>query len=215
MSSTESSTLRSDARAESGIMRRLFSACWSECSLMYAVMLFVTSVRAISVPTGLPRNEQSSSEIRVGLAKPLGARGARVASSAVAGRRLRRLFASRIWRVTSRRRTLTSAWRVAWKVLNSARRVRIDSKRDSSETSGVVDTVDASETTGSGAATGAGAGVGVEAAALVDLPDDLALPDDFLADEAALVTLAGVDEAAAAVDFEAVDFDEVFLAGMV
>ena len=215
MSSTESSTLRSDARAVSGIMRRLFSACWSECSLMYAVMLFVTSVRAISVPTGLPRNEQSSSEIRVGLAKPLGARGARVASSAVAGRRLRRLFASRIWRVTSRRRTLTSAWRVAWKVLNSARRVRIDSKRDSSETSGVVDTVDASETTGSGAATGAGAGVGVEAADLVDLPDDLVdLPDDFLADEAVLATLVVVaGEAAAAVDFE--DFVAVFLAGMV
>ena len=106
---------------------------------------------------------------------------------------------------------------MAWKVLNSARRVRIDSKRDSSETSGVVDTVDASETTGSGAATGAGAGVGVEAADLVDLPDDLVdLPDDFLADEAVLATLVVVaDEAAAAVDFETVDFDEVFLAGMV
>ena len=184
---------------------------------MYAVILLVTSVRAISVPTGLPRNEQSSSEIRVGLAKPLGARGVRVASSAVAGRRLRRRLASRIWRVTSRRSTLTSAWRVAWKVLNSARRVRIDSKRASSETSGVVDTVDDSVTTGSGAATGAGAGVGVEAAALVDLPDDLVdLPDDFLVDEAALVALTGVaGEAAAAVDFEAVDFDEVFLAGMV
>ena len=103
--------------------------------------------------------------------------------------------------------------------MNSARRVRIDSKRASSETFGVVDTVDDSVTTGSGAATGAGAGVGVEAAALVDLPDDLVdLPDDFLAvpDEAALVALVVVaGEAAAAVDFEAVDFDEVFLAGMV
>jgi hypothetical protein len=183
---------------------------------MYAVMLLVTSVRAISVPTGLPRNEQSSSEIRVGLAKPLGARGVRLGSSVVAGRRLRRLFASRIWRVTSLRRTLTSAWRVAWKVLNSARRVRIDSKRDSSVISGVVDTVDASETTGSGAATGAGVGVGVVAAAvlvaLVALADDF-LADDFLAAEAVLVVVGGV--AAAAVDFEAVCFDEVFLAGMV
>ena len=102
--------------------------------------------------------------------------------------------------------------------MNSARRVRIDSKRASSDTSGVVDTVDDSVTTGSGAATGAGAGVGVEAAAeaLEALPDDLVdLPDDFLVDEAALVALVGAGEAAAAVDFEAVDFDEVFLAGMV
>ena len=137
-------------------------------------MLLETSVRAISVPTGLPRNEQSSSEISVGLAKPLGARGVWHRRQLLGPRRR---LASRIGDDFTAE-YLNVSVESCLEGLEFSKTSK-DPKRASSETSGVVDTVDDSDYTG---LEPTGAGVGVEAAALVDLPYDLVdLPDDFLA----------------------------------
>ena len=66
--------LRRDLSLASGAISRLLAAFWRLFSLMYDVMSWVTSVRAISVPEALPRKLQSSSLMSAGLAKPLGAR---------------------------------------------------------------------------------------------------------------------------------------------
>mgnify|MGYP005627896921 FL=1 len=170
VTSSPSLTFKRLLRAESQLILRLFSASWRACALMYWVRYLVTSVRAISVPLGFPRNWQRESEISAGLANPLGGR----LSSPVRTRRLRFfLLDSRTSRATFFWSLRTSAVREVARVRNSWMRVRISLNCWSRGTSSTV-SVDSVSSTGGATTTGATTtGSGAGAAATVFLEEVL------------------------------------------